>query len=87
MTTRAPAVLKTWVLIGSLSQSLGVLFSFRGSAHQAVPCCLAGLSPKGMVWPEEVLTQTGRGQVLWAMMVEEEVSLGLPQCLELLFRN
>ena len=40
-----------------------------------------------MVWPEEVLTQTGRGLVLWAMLVEEEVSLGLPQCLELIFRN
>ena len=70
-----------------LSLETAQLNQFLYLLHQAVPCCLAGLSPKGMVWPEEVLTQTGRGQVLWAMMVEEEVSLGLPQCLELIFRN
>ena len=45
MTTRAPAVLKTWGLLGSLSQSLGVLISFRDSAN--VKCLLERLAGEG----------------------------------------
>ena len=65
-----------------------------GRSAQPVPtlatpgCALQDYLPRAWCGQKRCsLMQTGRGLVLWAMMVEEEVSLGLPQCLELLFRN
>ena len=71
------------------------LSQFLYLPHQAVPCCLAGLSPKGRLWSEEAvdhlmeLTQAGSGQVLWARLMDwkMEDSLGLLPCVELFIGN
>jgi len=68
---------------------------FLGLPHQAVPCCLAGLSAPGSVWSEESidclmeLTQAASGQVLWVKLVDWrfEDGLGLVPCVELFFGN
>ena len=81
-----------WRELSSLSRLPG---QFLDLPHQAVPCCLAGLSPKGRLWSEEAidhlmeLTQAGSGQVLWARLMDwkMEDSLGLLPCVELFIGN
>ena len=63
--------------------------------HQAVPCCLAGLSAPDNVWSDESidclmeLTWAASGQVLWVKLVDWrlEKGLGLLPCVELVFAN
>ena len=79
-----------WRELSSLSR---LPTQFRDLPHQAVPCCLAGLSPKGRLWSEDAIdhlmevTKAGRGQVLWAKLEDwkMEDSLGLLPCVELFF--
>ena len=63
--------------------------------HQAVPCCLAGVSALENVWSDESidclmeLTLVASGQVLWVKLVDWRLEKGfcLLPCVELFFRN
>ena len=68
---------------------------FKDLPHQAVPCCLAGLTAPSNVWSDDSidclmeLTQAASGRVLWVKLVDWrlEDGLGLLPCVELFLGN
>ena len=79
----------------ALSSVFKLPCQFRDFPYQAVPCCLAGVSPSGSAWSEESidclmeLTRTASGQVLWVKLVDWklEEGFGLLPCVELYLGN